>query len=644
MSEVRITAYDDQRQRSDYVRSKEYQLLTHDQEVKEAIENINVSVDTSGLATEETLNNLNGKITACDTDNVIVSNQISGFATETTSTEIKNKLPALNSNREYNEVYLNTAVATAVIADSTTNPREDENKRNGWYWKNENENDKFNWYFYSGENKNYTVGDLKYFYFDALHQVIADENSICYFILYTKPTGVNDAEVWYHSAITYKVSDISDISQNITRFTTSDAELVNENELPIKILDNKTVIGEGLDNEEILYLTLQTDSATPQNNLDVLVSQVGFKLNENDYNTKLYSRKNDNKELEATLETLNNKIIACDTGSVNVSNQISGFATETTLGDIKNNLDTVITLDNEPAPTSVVVNGGVHTATPREVQDGDVSSFFVAPDGSLITRTRCESQALVDGVSNNEKIPLACDGNFMATPTFPFVYNGNTWDRIRGDTDGLKVSDATTHDALGNLALGLNDISTGTKQDNIVNAIINEGSKFDESLTFKRRDGLCYSVPFRVFGVNGKNFNMGTLMNPLGSGKKMFIYEISCSSAGQQEFILERIEGASGGVSTTPINLHFGSSNTTSMVALQRNDFVGDPAITSTNPVRFSNYRLGTGSSQMVLNFIESYIEIDEGYGIALRVNEEETSQGVIKYFEDDVPAPPPAP
>lgn len=215
----------------------------------------------------------------------------------------------INSNKVYNEAYLNTDVMTAIIADSSSPPIEDPNKREGWYWKNSvvNQNldpnekptgpidptpiypqgQKFNWYFYSGENKSYKLEDFKYFYYDALHQVVSNNSSFCFCVIHTKPTGVNDVQSWHHSSIIYNLTSINDVLPNITRFQTVNDELINEKEIPLKNLDNKIVNGEGLDSEEILFISLHSDSGASADNVDVLISQVGFKLRENEYHTKL---------------------------------------------------------------------------------------------------------------------------------------------------------------------------------------------------------------------------------------------------------------------------------------------------------------------------------------------------------------------
>lgn len=60
-------------------------------------------------------------------------------------------------------------------------------------------------------------------------------------------------------------------------------------------------------------------------------------------------------------------------------------------------------------------------------------------EGALINAPRCLSQALIDGINNTQELPRSRTGSFIATPVFPVVYNGTTWDRFRGDTSGAYV-------------------------------------------------------------------------------------------------------------------------------------------------------------------------------------------------------------
>jgi hypothetical protein len=69
-----------------------------------------------------------------------------------------------------------------------------------------------------------------------------------------------------------------------------------------------------------------------------------------------------------------------------------------------------------------------------------IENMRITDEGALISVPRCTTLTLSDNISNTKELPKSCGGNFVATPTVPYVYNGSTWDRIRGSTEGLDVS------------------------------------------------------------------------------------------------------------------------------------------------------------------------------------------------------------
>jgi hypothetical protein len=121
-------------------------------------------------------------------------------------------------------------------------------------------------------------------------------------------------------------------------------------------------------------------------------------------------------------------------------------------------------------------DGAVITGNPllmgAEDSSNQVQNLQCAPDGDLITHVHTASTALTDNVSNTIRIPVnETDFGFYTTPVFPWVFDGTTWDRMRGDaTNGLLVNlgsnnDVTqaTHDNLNanaNMQVGDADVST----------------------------------------------------------------------------------------------------------------------------------------------------------------------------------------
>lgn len=73
--------------------------------------------------------------------------------------------------------------------------------------------------------------------------------------------------------------------------------------------------------------------------------------------------------------------------------------------------------------------------------NGNTRNINTTSNGDLKTQLHTSVVSLVDNVSNQQAIPVdQTDVGFMATPTFPYMFDGTTWDRVRGDaTNGLKM-------------------------------------------------------------------------------------------------------------------------------------------------------------------------------------------------------------
>jgi hypothetical protein len=120
----------------------------------------------------------------------------------------------------------------------------------------------------------------------------------------------------------------------------------------------------------------------------------------------------------------------------------SSRASEATLGDVKTSvqlLDDVVVTEGAAIGTKGILLMG-------EDGSGNAKPLQTASDGDLLVHQHSSSTALADAVSNTMHIPVnQTDLGFMAQPTAPYVYNGTTWDRLRGDaTNGIKVQVATS--------------------------------------------------------------------------------------------------------------------------------------------------------------------------------------------------------
>lgn len=134
---------------------------------------------------------------------------------------------------------------------------------------------------------------------------------------------------------------------------------------------------------------------------------------------------------EATLSTLNGKVTACDT---------SALATESTLDTLNTNIENSQGVDGSAAPSNTLLVGAVHSTSFPTLDDGDIGSLRVTAESVLIQSPRCGDATFVDGISNTQKITRDCSGSSYVTyPTLNYVYNGSTWDRLRGNSTGLKI-------------------------------------------------------------------------------------------------------------------------------------------------------------------------------------------------------------
>lgn len=98
----------------------------------------------------------------------------------------------------------------------------------------------------------------------------------------------------------------------------------------------------------------------------------------------------------------------------------------------------------------VDADGAAVTAKPvligGEDPSGNVKRLQTAADGDLVVHQHSASTALADGVGNTMHIPInQTDLGFLGTPVAGYVFNGTTWDRMRGDaTNGVTVNTELT--------------------------------------------------------------------------------------------------------------------------------------------------------------------------------------------------------
>lgn len=181
----------------------------------------------------------------------------------------------LNKNG-YAQVLLTSTNGTAVKADTTLTVQDDPEKREGWNCINPVSSTKLNLYYFSGSNEIITLGQLSSVYFKGFINVYTEFSSLPFINVYTKPTGSGDAQPWYHSRITYEYDDNDTIGigeECIFFGKTSPSTEFNNRKIQ---LNNVVVDGEGLDTEEILYITVSTNSGATQDAVDTTLNILGF--------------------------------------------------------------------------------------------------------------------------------------------------------------------------------------------------------------------------------------------------------------------------------------------------------------------------------------------------------------------------------
>lgn len=144
--------------------------------------------------------------------------------------------------------------------------------------------------------------------------------------------------------------------------------------------------------------------------------------------------------------------------SGNLRTNLSG--TGTTASQVQGN----VAHDAVDAGNPVKMGGFASSTMPANVGDGDRVNLWLNPNGSLVYGGSIFIGA--DGQSNS--IGRLIRGDVTATAgmlgTWPFVFNGTTWDRQRGDTTGTY--------AVGNVASGVTDAGNPVKVGAVFNSTL----------------------------------------------------------------------------------------------------------------------------------------------------------------------------
>lgn len=195
------------------------------------------------------------------------------------------------------QVKSSSAGGIAVYADSSPAPIADNDGRDGWLFsKSVADASKFNYYFYGEGSSPILLNEISSLLCDVTIDNYQDITSLPFIIIYTKPTGVGDAGVWYHSKIIYTMNSDEKIllGEGVT-FYGGLKPNIHSNMNGKRLIECNTLItsGDALPTEEVLTIALHSDSGSPAST-QILVSSLGLDI--------ILS---DNKKIETRLKLVN---------------------------------------------------------------------------------------------------------------------------------------------------------------------------------------------------------------------------------------------------------------------------------------------------------------------------------------------------
>ena len=185
--------------------------------------------------------------------------------------EINKKIPSLLGKAQL--LLKNHA---PVWADSAPAPTIDSNNREGWYYTNTLAGNKANIYFFGGSQETVLLKHLN----SVWGRISIDNNSatncLPFFIVYTKMQPSGNAGAFYHSKLTYTMNSDANIGigEEIILHTHHSPDI--DYDCRFVPCPNISVEGDGHGDEEILYITIHTDSGASAGEVKILFQNLGF--------------------------------------------------------------------------------------------------------------------------------------------------------------------------------------------------------------------------------------------------------------------------------------------------------------------------------------------------------------------------------
>ena len=182
-----------------------------------------------------------------------------------------------------NSIYKVGTAATVAIAGGETEPIADPDNVDGWLFSKAMAGSaKFNYFFYGGAGTTevLTLADMRSYWSVVRIDNYQAVNSLPFIVIYTKPTGVGDAGPWYHSKIR---GHFNPDTHHIALGEQVQMYLGNEPSVDYgyrKIKCDRVLEGDGYANEEILYMTIHSDSDAPVGT-QIFASDFGYETQTN---------------------------------------------------------------------------------------------------------------------------------------------------------------------------------------------------------------------------------------------------------------------------------------------------------------------------------------------------------------------------
>ena len=173
-------------------------------------------------------------------------------------------------------ILLGSPQATALQANSVPLATADTvNHREGWYYKNEEAGNKISWYIYDGTAKNLTFGELT----QLTCTMAIDGTHPPYFAVYTKGT----EHGWYGKRVIYQnQASINYImGQKCLIYYSATAFNYPQNPLQLREIASPILVSASdvpAPTDEVLYITLQSDSSFAPDSFAGVISEFGFQF------------------------------------------------------------------------------------------------------------------------------------------------------------------------------------------------------------------------------------------------------------------------------------------------------------------------------------------------------------------------------